>query len=95
VPSERLPKPPEYATLGVALRGLRRTAGLTQVQAGERADVRSEFVSQVERGKRGLTWSTLVALLVAYNADLRDLADEIDLAGGLRTNSKSPRPRGT
>jgi transcriptional regulator with XRE-family HTH domain len=75
---ERLPKPPEYAELGAALRALRKTAGLTQVQAGEKVKVRSEFVSAVERGKRGVQWSTLLALLSAYNADLHDLADEIE-----------------
>lgn len=80
---DRLPKPPEYRTLGAALRALRREASLTQVQAGKLAGVRSNFLAQVERGERGLTWSTLVALLRAYNADLRDLADEIDLAGGI------------
>ena len=81
--SERLPKPPEYKTLGLALRALRRSASLTQIQAGKIIDVRSEFISQVERAERGITWSTLVALLTAYNADLRDLQDEIDLVGGL------------
>jgi transcriptional regulator with XRE-family HTH domain len=55
-------------------------AGLTQVQAGEKAGVRSEFVSAVERGRRGVQWSTLLALLRAYDADLRDLADEIEAA---------------
>lgn len=79
MPNQRLPKPPEYAELGGALRALRKTARLTQVQAGEKAGVRSEFVSTVERGKRGVQWSTLLALLSAYNADLHDLADEIEL----------------
>jgi transcriptional regulator with XRE-family HTH domain len=80
---DRLPKPPEYVPLGVALRALRREAGLTQVEAGKATGVRSNFLSQIELGKRGLTWSTLVALLRTYNADLRDLQDEIDIAGGI------------
>jgi transcriptional regulator with XRE-family HTH domain len=83
VPSERLPKPPEYRTLGLGLRALRRAASLTQIEAGEVVGVRSEFISQVERAERGITWETLVAMLVAYSADLRDLQDEIDIAGGL------------
>jgi transcriptional regulator with XRE-family HTH domain len=84
VPSERLPKGPEYQTLGLALRALRQSASLTQIDAAAIIDVRSEFISQVERAERGCTWETLVAMLVAYNADLRDLQDEIDLAGGLK-----------
>jgi hypothetical protein len=45
---------------------------------GELAGIRSEFVSKVERGDRGLRWSTLLALLRAYDAGLRELADEIE-----------------
>jgi transcriptional regulator with XRE-family HTH domain len=84
MPSQRLPKGPEYRTLGLALRALRRSASLSQIQAAAIIDVRSEFISQVERAERGMTFETLVALLLAYNADLRDLQDEIDLAGGLK-----------
>jgi hypothetical protein len=39
--------------------------------------VRSGFVSEVERGNRGLRWHTLLALLSAYGEDLHDLADEL------------------
>jgi transcriptional regulator with XRE-family HTH domain len=69
--------PDESRALGRALRALRKTAGMTQVEAAEAASVRSGFVSEVERGNRGLTWHTLRALLRAYGADLRDLADEL------------------
>jgi len=44
------------------------------VQAGKTADVRSNFISQVERGQRGMTWTTLLRLLDAYDATLYDLA---------------------
>jgi transcriptional regulator with XRE-family HTH domain len=75
VPS--LPNPEDYIALGRALRKLRETAGLTQVQAGERVGIRSTFLSEVERGNRGLRWHTLLAILRAYGADLRDLADAL------------------
>jgi transcriptional regulator with XRE-family HTH domain len=56
------------------MRGLRKRAGLTQVQAAERIGIRSTFVSQIENGARGMRWHTMLALLDAYNADLQDLA---------------------
>lgn len=75
-----LPSAAEYAALGRALRELRRTAGLTQVEAAELVGIRSTFVSLIERGERGLRWHTLQAFLRAYGADLRDLADALDRA---------------
>jgi transcriptional regulator with XRE-family HTH domain len=75
-----LPSADEYAALGRAMRELRRTAGLTQVEAAEIIGIRSTFVSLIERGERGMRWHTLLALLRAYDADLRDLADALDRA---------------
>jgi len=73
-----LPPADEYAALGRALRELRRNAGLTQVEAGEIIGIRSTFVSLIERGQRGMRWHTLQAMLRAYGADLRALADALD-----------------
>jgi transcriptional regulator with XRE-family HTH domain len=67
-----LPEP--YIQLGIAMRGLRKRAGLTQVEAAARVGIRSTFVSQIENGARGMRWHTMLALLDAYNADLTDLA---------------------
>jgi transcriptional regulator with XRE-family HTH domain len=60
------------------MRELRHRAELTQVEAAEAVDVRPGFVSEVERGNRGLRWHTILALLDAYDADLHDLADCIE-----------------
>jgi transcriptional regulator with XRE-family HTH domain len=76
-----LPSAAEYAALGRAMRELRRTAGLTQRQAAEIIGIRSTFVSLIERGERGMRWHTLMALLRAYGADLRNLADALERAG--------------
>jgi transcriptional regulator with XRE-family HTH domain len=75
-----LPSAAEYAALGRALRELRRSAGLTQVEAAEIVGIRSTFVSLIERGERGMRWHTLLAMLRAYGADLRGLADALDRA---------------
>lgn len=74
----RLPSADEYLALGRALRELRRSAGLTQVQVAEIVGIRSTFVSLIERGERGMRWHTLLAFLRAYDADLRALAAALD-----------------
>lgn len=81
MPKSRLPSASEYAALGGALKELRRNVGLTQVQAAEMIDVRSTFISLVERGERGMRWHTLLALLRAYDADLHALAEAIERQG--------------
>lgn len=75
-----LPSPNDYVALGRALRALRRSAGLTQVDAAARIGVRDTFVSQIENGHRGMRWHTLLAFLAAYGADLHALADAIERA---------------
>ncbi|HST34941.1 MAG TPA: helix-turn-helix transcriptional regulator [Solirubrobacteraceae bacterium] len=70
--------PDDARQLGEALRQLRETAGMTQVEAGEAAGVRSQFVSEIERASRGVSWTTLRSLLRAYGAQLSDLAKLID-----------------
>jgi transcriptional regulator with XRE-family HTH domain len=68
--------------LGRALAALRRRAGLTQREAGEAVGVGHTHISQVERGTRGLSYPTMIALLRAYGVGLRELAAEIERGGG-------------
>jgi transcriptional regulator with XRE-family HTH domain len=75
-----LPSAHDYALLGLALRSLRNRAGLKQAQAADKIGVRDAFLSQIEHGKRGMRWHTLLAILNTYDADLRQLADAIDEA---------------
>jgi transcriptional regulator with XRE-family HTH domain len=79
--STKLSHAEDYKALGRALAQLRRDAGLTQVQAGERIGVRSNFVSEVERGNRGMRWHTLQIVLSVYDVGLRDLAAAIERCG--------------
>jgi transcriptional regulator with XRE-family HTH domain len=55
---------------------------MTQEQAGAKAGVRAQFVSDVERAERGVSWHTLLALLDAYGATLGDLAERIERRRG-------------
>jgi transcriptional regulator with XRE-family HTH domain len=66
------------AELGRALAALRRKAGLTQAQAGASIEVSSKHLSAVETGQRGISWTSLMALLPAYRASLRELAELIE-----------------
>jgi transcriptional regulator with XRE-family HTH domain len=68
----------DYIALGRALAALRRQAGLTQVQASERAGIRNTHISAVERGERGLSYRTMLALLRGYGVGLRELVDMIE-----------------
>ncbi len=72
----------DYIALGRALAALRHRAGLTQAEAGERAGIRNTHVSLVERGERGISYRTLMALLRAYGTTLSGLAAAIEPGDG-------------
>jgi transcriptional regulator with XRE-family HTH domain len=67
----------DYTAVGEALRVLRRRAGLTQAQAADQVGVRNTYISQVERGSKGVSVRTMLKLLRVYSADLQALADEV------------------
>jgi transcriptional regulator with XRE-family HTH domain len=71
----------DIIALGRALAAFRRRANLTQAQAGKQAGIRNTHVSAVERGERGLSYRTMLALLRAYGVGLRQLVDEIERGG--------------
>jgi transcriptional regulator with XRE-family HTH domain len=64
--------------LGRALAALRAKSGLTQEQLAGRLGVDPTYVSQVERGRRGVRWYTVVRLLTALEATQHQLADELE-----------------
>lgn len=63
--------------LGQAMRMLRDRAGITQKVLAERAGTSEAYVSNIEGGRRDARWSTLIRLLRALGADLRQLADAV------------------
>jgi transcriptional regulator with XRE-family HTH domain len=73
MPTRKLPHIEDYQALGVGLRALRDTVGITQAEAGERIGVRAQSISELERAERGPSWHVLLALLRAYGASLTDL----------------------
>jgi transcriptional regulator with XRE-family HTH domain len=72
----------DQVALGSALRALRKRAQLTQAQAGRAVGVRNTHISAVERGERGISYTTMLALTRAYRVSLRELAEEIERGEG-------------
>jgi transcriptional regulator with XRE-family HTH domain len=68
----------DYEALGGALRVLRRKADMTQEEAGNAVGVGHKHISASEKGERGLSYKTILALVQAYGATLRELAREIE-----------------
>ena len=56
--------------LGLRLRQIREQKGLTQEAAAERAGVHAKHIGVIESGKANVTFATLVALALAYDAPL-------------------------
>lgn len=67
----------DQVLLGCALQELRDRAGLTQEELAAKLGIHPTYVSQVERGRRGVRWHTVLRFLDALGANLRQLADAI------------------
>jgi transcriptional regulator with XRE-family HTH domain len=68
----------DHRTVGRALRALRHRASITQEELARRAGIDVTYVSQVENGRRGVRWHTVMRLLRALGMSVSDLGTEID-----------------
>jgi transcriptional regulator with XRE-family HTH domain len=59
---EMAPRSKAHAALGNAVKALRTEQGLTQAQVAERMRVPATFLSDIERGIRNPSWSTMLSL---------------------------------
>jgi transcriptional regulator with XRE-family HTH domain len=64
--------------LGRALHEMRNRAGLTQKELAARSGTDDTYISRVEHGRIDVGWTTLLRLLTALDADLGDLAVEVE-----------------
>jgi len=64
----------EHAALGAAVREIREERGLTQQQLADKAKVASTFLSDIERGVRNPSWSTVLAIAKALRVKPSELA---------------------
>jgi transcriptional regulator with XRE-family HTH domain len=67
------PRSPFHARFGKAVKAIREKQGLTQAQLSGLMDVPSTFLSDIERGVRNVSLSTLIALSKALNVKLSEL----------------------
>lgn len=79
--STRIKRPPRQpaahaVAFGERLHALRVTAGLTQVQIAERAGLDVSYVSQLERGLRDPSLSSIEALAGALGLSLSEFFDD-------------------
>jgi transcriptional regulator with XRE-family HTH domain len=78
--------------LGRALAALRAKSGLTQEQLAGRLGVDPTYISQVERGRRGVRWYTVIRFLTALEATNHQLADALETKDRRPTNKPLRSP---
>lgn len=64
----------DQVVLGRALRELRDRAELRQDELGARLGIDATYISQVENGRRGVRWHTVMRFLRALDVTVGDLA---------------------
>ena len=69
------PRSPYHAVFGQAVKATRKEAKLTQVQVAERMSVPASFVSDIERGVRNISLSTMLSLASALETKLVFIVD--------------------
>jgi transcriptional regulator with XRE-family HTH domain len=67
------PRSPYHARFGKAVKAIREEKKLTQAQLSERMDVPATFLSDIERGVRNVSLSTLLALSKALSVKLSEI----------------------
>jgi transcriptional regulator with XRE-family HTH domain len=67
------PRSPFHARLGNAVKAIREEKGMTQVQVAGLMDVPATFLSDIERGVRNVSLSTLISLGSALNVKLSEI----------------------
>lgn len=67
----------ELSLLGRGLRELRQRAGITQREMGAYLDLKHNYISEVEGGRRSVRWITVKRILGVLGADLHQLANAI------------------
>ena len=61
--------------LGIRIREIRKTRELSQEELAERADISTQYVSNIERGKENPTLDLLLRLAEALRVSLGQLCD--------------------
>lgn len=67
------PRSPFHSRLGEAVKAIREEQGMTQAQTAELMGVPASFLSDIERGVRNVSLSTLLSLSAALKVKLSEL----------------------
>jgi transcriptional regulator with XRE-family HTH domain len=70
--------PRDQVVLGRALRELRNRAELRQDELGARLGIDATYISQVENGRRGVRWHTVMRFLRSLEVRVGDFAAVIE-----------------
>jgi transcriptional regulator with XRE-family HTH domain len=68
------PRSPFHSRFGAAAKAIREEKGMTQAQVGDLMGVPATFLSDIERGIRNPSLSTILALTQALKIKLSELA---------------------
>lgn len=72
------PRSPVHRALGEAIEQLREEADLTLEELADKADMRFQLVSDLERGTTNPMLSTLVRISKGLNVELSELATRLE-----------------
>lgn len=69
-----MPAPPDAAALGRAVRLLREERGMSQMQLADATGFMQSWISNVEHGRRNVSWSNIGRLSEGLGVSLAELA---------------------
>jgi transcriptional regulator with XRE-family HTH domain len=78
-----MPAPPDAAALGRAVQAIRVEKGISQIQLAENTGFMQSWISNVEHGRRNVSWSNVGRLAEGLGVSVSELAARAEaLAGG-------------
>ena len=80
--------------IGARLQAARKAKGYTQDYVSARADITEKFLSQIERGKAGLSVQTLIALKGMSQRQRQDVEEMVRICVRNCRHEEKGRPRG-
>jgi transcriptional regulator with XRE-family HTH domain len=69
-----MPVPPDAAALGRAVQAIRAEQGISQMELAERTGFMQSWISNVEHGRRNVSWSNVGRLAEGLGVSVSELA---------------------
>jgi transcriptional regulator with XRE-family HTH domain len=77
-----MPTPlPDQAALGRAVQAIRTERGMSQVRLAEASGVAQTWISQIEHGRRNLSWSNVLRITAGLGVRLSELVERAETLG--------------